>query len=351
MTGRELLIAASGSDGRKRPDVDIHLNKMLIKGGKAALACPIVSRNGEKRVDVLEHFRQRKEYARARLAELQDKRELCFALSGLPVERSPYEFSGIAILREVKHPPGEIELAGALSNKALLSAVARHMPAVTHELVVLCDGKTFDQSNMNLGWWIISALRARTLVDMLVPAVANASWDVIPAINVDSCKVQLLEDVPAARRISCKTDIPIDALDWVQTHLTNWINLLEQPAFRLAVDSVTTHHQHANLRMSAAALWAGFEALFGISSELRFRLALLAAAYLEDRGPERLSIYRRIKKLYDYRSKAVHGGATTDEMLVEHIIEVRGLLSRLLCRMTEQNQLPSTEEFEERLLT
>ena len=103
--------------------------------------------------------------------------------------------------------------------------------------------------------------------------------------------------------------------------------------------------------MAAAALWAGFEALFGISSELRFRLSLLAAAYLEERGPERLALYRRIKKLYDYRSKAVHGGATSDDLLTGHVIEVRRLLSRLMCRMTEAGIMPTTEEYEELLLS
>jgi hypothetical protein len=302
-------------------------------------------------MDVLEHFRQRKDSARERLAELGGTRELCFAVSGLSVECDKYDFSRVAVLRRVEAPPGEIELAQALHRKSLLSAVARHMPSVTHELAVACDGEIFDQSNMNLGWWIISALRTRSQVDVLVPAVADVSWDVIPAVEADGCKIQLLEDVPAARRLDVQTAVSVDALDWVNAQLKSWINLLERPAFRLAVDAMTTHHHHANLRMSAAALWSGFEALFGINSELRFRLALLAAAYLEDRGPERVSLYRRIKKLYDYRSKAVHGGATTDEMLVDHIIEVRCLLSRLLCRMTEQCCQPSIDEFEVLLLS
>ncbi len=302
-------------------------------------------------MDPLEYFRQRKDSANERLAKLGGARELCFAVSGLSVECDRYDFSRVAVLRRVESPPGEIELANALNRKSLLSAVARHMPSVTHELAVACDGEIFDQSNLNLGWWIISALRTRSQVDILVPSAANVSWDVIPAVEADACKIQLLEDVPAARRLNVQTVVSVDALDWVNAELKSWINLLERPAFRLAVDAMTTHHHHANLRMSAAALWAGFEALFGVSSELRFRLALLAAAYLEDRGPKRVSLYHRIKKLYDYRSKAVHGGVTTDEMLVDHIIEVRCILSRLLCRMTEQCCQPSIDEFEVLLLS
>lgn len=300
---------------------------------------------------LLKHFQQRKDRAKERMAELEGTSELCFALSGLSVRGGPFEFAGIACLRGVQQPPGEIELAGALRNKALLSAIARHMPAVTHELAVRRSVLEDDQQYLNLGWWIISALRCRTLADLLVPAVASVSWDAIPAVDADSCEVQLLEDVPAARRLSEVVEISQDSLEWVHKHLTAWIDLLERPAFRLAVDSLTTHHQQANLRMSAASLWSGFEALFGISAELRFRLAALAAAYLEDRGPERLALYRRIKALYDYRSKAVHGAATSEKRLETHIVEVRGLLSRLIRRMTEVRMRPSNEDYEERLFT
>lgn len=310
-----------------------------------------MNNSNEKFSGLLHHLQSRKAYAASRMSNLSDQTELCFALSGLTFRDGPYVFQKIGELREVIHPPGEIELAAALRNKALLSAVARHMPAVTHELALQCSEPKFAQANLDIGWWIVSALRCRTLTEILVPAVASASWDVIPAVQADSCEIQLLEDVPAARQLSPRIEIPVASLDWVQANLERWINLLELPAFRLATDSLTTHHQHANLRMAAAALWAGFEALFGVSSELRFRLALLAAAYLEERGPERLALYRRIKKLYDYRSKAVHGGATSDDLLTEHVIEVRRLLSRLMCRMTEAGTLPTTDEYEDLLLS
>lgn len=306
--------------------------------------------NKEKLSDLLNHFDSRKKYAAAKISSLSGKNEICFALSGLTFQNGPYVFKNIGELREVLHPPGEIELAGALKNKHLLSAVARHMPAVTYELALKSGETKLLQPDLNIGWWIISALRCRTLTDILVPAVANASWDVFPALQANSCEVQLIEDVPTARKICKSVEISINSLNWVHENLERWIALLELPTFRLAIDSLTTHNQHANLRMTAAALWAGFEALFGINSELRFRLALMAAAYLEERGPNRLVVYRRIKKLYDYRSKAVHGGAMSDKLLIEHIIEVRELLSRLVCLMTEIGKMPTIEDYEERLL-
>jgi len=282
---------------------------------------------------------------------LQGKPELCFAISGLNIQNLSFQFGEVAYLRQLRHPPGEVELASALQNKALLSAVARHMPSVTHELAVRYTVSEDKNHLLTLGWWIISAIRSRTLADLLVPAVSSISWDAIPAVDADSCEIHLLEDVPAARRFGSAAEVSKDSLEWVETYLTTWVELLEQPAFRLAVDSLTTHHQQTNLRMSAAALWAGLEALFGISAELRFRLAALAAAYLEDRGRERLKLYRRIKLLYDYRSKAVHGAAISESQLEAHVVEVRKLLSQLLCRITEARAFPSAENYEERLFT
>ena len=302
-------------------------------------------------MNTLEYFRQREAFAKLVMDERGGERQLCFALSGLSLAANGYEFSSIAVLRRVEQPPGEIELAKALGNKKILSAIARHMPSVTFELAVTVDEDCFSQANMNMGWWIISALRTSSLADILVPVVADVSWDIIPALEPDRCRAQLLEDVPRARRFGAEVVVTDDHLDWIETHLTSWITLLESPSFRLGVDALTTHSQHANLRMSAASLWSGFEALFGINAELRFRLALLAAGYLEDRGPQRLALFRRIKTLYDYRSKAVHGSPTTERKLEEHIVEVRVLLSRLLCRMTEEGRVPSNDELEARLLT
>lgn len=300
---------------------------------------------------LLEHFEGRREFAEQHLSGLSGEEGLCFALSGLAIEGGSFEFEGVAKLRPVIRPPGEIELANALKDKSLLSAVARHMPAVSYELAVLKSVSNDPQDLMNLGWWITSAMRCRSLTDVLVPVVSSVSWDGIAAIEANTCDVWLLEDVPAARRFGDLIVASQADLKWVHDHLTSWIDLLERPAFRLAVDSLTTHHQQANLRMTAAALWAGFEALFSINSELRFRLSALVASYLEPRGTSRVTLYKRIKTLYDYRSKAVHGAATSESLLQSHIVETRGILSRLLCRMVEAKLLPSTEQFEDYLFT
>lgn len=306
----------------------------------------------KKITDLAEHFAERKRRAQRHLELLDGREEFCFALCGLHFDDAPFEFDKAASLRRVEFPPGEVELAACLRNKSLMSAVARHSPGIRHELAVYRFRPSVDvQSAYNVGWWIISALRCKSGTDVLVPAVSHMSWDGMAGAPADSCHVQLIEDVPAAHRFSPPTPLRIDDLTWVGNHLCAWASLLELPAFRLAVDSLTTHHMHANLRMCATALWAGIEALFAVNSELRFRLAAFAAAYLERRGDGRLELYKEMKQLYDYRSKAVHGATTSDALLHAHVLKVRHILSRLVCKITEEGALPSLADFEAALFS
>jgi len=206
------------------------------------------------------------------------------------------------------------------------------------------------QSAFNLAWWIISALRVKSLSEFLVPAVCDYSWSVVAGLEDNSCRAQLLEDVPQAHRIGDLTTISQSDFEWVFLHLTTFADLLENPRFRLAVDALTTHQQLINFRMMVASLWSGLEALMGISSELTFRISLFTACILEGRGEQRTKLFRSIRKLYEFRSKAVHGATITDEAMKQHIIEVRHLLSQVIQNMVETQEVPTVEGYEKLLL-
>jgi hypothetical protein len=292
---------------------------------------------------LVDHFEARRLRAAARLHGDEAARWF-FAIVGLELDFD-YQINPLLTLRRVVDAPGEIELAGALADKSLMSAVASYSHSIQHELCVDRDAGN-QQEEFDLAWRFLSALRTRTMSDFLVPAVSDRSWSTIAGVARDSCWVQLIEDVPRARRFVLPVPITREQLTWVDEHFTRFIELLEKPAFRLAVDSLTTHQHEASLRMTTASLWAGVEALLGISSELRFRLSALIAAFLEARGPERVRRYRGLKKLYDFRSRAVHGTAIDDTALQEHISEVRVLLSSLLCKITELGRFPSDDDWD-----
>jgi hypothetical protein len=292
------------------------------------------------------YFEGRRARATERLASTEGK-SWYFAVLGLICSEHELALAPLAKLQRVVEPPGEIELAGALENKLILSAIARYSHHIEYELAVSREDDKDDQSAFNLAWWIVSALRVRTLSEILVPVVSDYSWSTIAALTNGGCHAQLLEDVPQARRLTEPVEVQPSDLEWISVNLVRFADLLEQPKFRLAVECLTTHHFSNSERMMAATLSAGIEALFDIQSELRFRLAVVVASVLEPRGRARRDLYRVVKKLYDTRSKAVHGGSLEETKIKEHVQEVRKLLSRLLSHIVERGSVPTEEEIED----
>ncbi len=296
----------------------------------------------------LGYFQAREARAAERL-QRQVGRWFCFAIIGLSFEDTEVELFPGAVLRRVHEPPGEIELARGLHNQHLFSAVGRYSGGVGHELAIDSTFGSEEQAAFNLAWWVISALRVRCLPNILVPAVADYSWDTIAAAPANSCHVQLLEDVPQARRFAPDPRVGREDLMWVSSHILDFGRLLEEPRFRLAVDALTTHHHHHNLRVMTALLWSGVEGLFAINAELTFRLAAYASVLLEPAGPSRHQQFAKLKAMYSTRSKVVHGSVVKAADLEQHVIEVRGLLSRLLRVITEEGGITDVAEIERRL--
>ena len=304
----------------------------------------------ETSMNAVQHFMDRKIRARG-LLETLGRDEWNFAIVGLAPDTPNISFEGLAEFRRVPEPPGEIELARALENTTLFGAVGRYSHIISHELAVSRNFAGDDyQAVWNFAWWLISAIRVKTRVEFLVPAVANCSWSVIAAVEDNTCKVNFLEDVPQVRSLDKPVRLVEEDFHWAFRKAMILADLLEVPRFRLAVDALTTHQHLLNSRMMAASIWAGIEALMGIDSELSFRLALSAASMLEPRGTARYERYRRIKKLYNVRSKAVHGEALEEAALLQNVIESRELLSQLICHMIEARKVFTKEEIERNML-
>ena len=297
---------------------------------------------------LVDHFEERKNRARQRL-ESVDGRWWCFALLGFAMEPKDYVVQDLLTIRPVVEPPGEVELASALKAPAYFSTIARYSHGIQYELAVNSSFGS-EHGPFTLAWWIVSAIRVRTLSEILVPVVADLPWSAIAAAPPQSVHAQVLEDVPAAFFLDPPVRVLGADLDWVFTNLTRFATLLETPSFRLAVESLTTHHHQSNLRMMTVAVWAGIEALFQIQAELRFRLSVSIAVCLEPPGEERLHLFQDLKRRYDFRSRAVHGAPVLDEDLRAHVRFMRSVLARLLSKTTEKGIMVSTDEIEQALL-
>jgi hypothetical protein len=291
--------------------------------------------------DVLKNLKGRKERAHNRLNDLKED-TWCFGIIGLECDFEEITISNLAKLRAVTEPPGEIELAGACQDPGIFGSVARYSRRITHELAIQ---KSTEDPNISFlyAWCVMSVLRIKSNADLLVPVAANYSWSVISALPSNSCIIQFLEDVPKAYRFQRDIEIEIVDIEWVRKHIDSFQDLTHEARFMHAITAFNEHPHHANVRMSCVSLWSGIESIFSIDAELRFRISAYVAAYLRERGNGRLNLYKRMKKLYDLRSKAVHGGKLSDDDIADHVKEVREILAECLVKIVQNGSIPSQD--------
>ncbi|MFC3801023.1 hypothetical protein [Cohnella sp. GCM10012308] len=296
----------------------------------------------------LQYFDSRRSRAESRSQEVRYSEDgWYFGLFGFVAAFELMELE-VGRIQKIIEPPGEVELASALERSDQVSLVGRYSRDLSYELFVKAN-EVYNERVFDIAWWIITSLRIKANVDFIVPVALNRSWSTIAAAPKKSVKTRVIEDYPKARRHSIDSSISSDDISWTNNNYLNFAKLLSDTRFRTSIDSLTTHHLQHNTRMTIALLWSGIEAIFGVQSELRFRLSAQIASLLEARGRNRYELHQKIKKLYDFRSKAVHGSAITEDKIQEHIIEVRDLLSRIIIYFIECDRILSINEFEELL--
>lgn len=93
--------------------------------------------------------------------------------------------------------------------------------------------------------------------------------------------------------------VGVDDATWISAHFDTFNRLAsESAAFRMGLEAAIDWRYAKEPRAAVARLWAGIEALFGISSELVYRISLLSASLLEPRGERRKARFDAVKKLY-----------------------------------------------------
>jgi hypothetical protein len=273
-----------------------------------------------------------------------------FALLGFDADFEQYDVLGeLAQIRGVAEPPDPMYLQFAADSPYGAGAVSRYSRGIRFELVLPASDSLSDEKHLTLAWQIISAIRLSSLAELLIPAVSDYPWSTLPAIKDNRARIRPIEDVPQAHVLTPGSKVTIEHLAWVATHFVSFMDLIERPRFRLASEALSTHHLQHGRRMMAANIWAGIEALVDVQTELRFRLSAFLAALLEPPGPARRALYKRIQKLYDLRSKVVHGAAVEEAAIRDHTIEARTLLARVMRNCVERNALVTCEDFERAL--
>lgn len=125
---------------------------------------------------------------------------------------------------------------------------------------------------------------------------------------------------------------------WLEDNFHAASKLMSDKRFSTAINSLWAFRMNLNPSMQMAVLWAGIESLVGAGSyELAHRISTISSLFLE-RDAEKA---RKIKNLYNARSKAVHEGYVKHSSDVD---ESAVLLHELILKCVETHSLPDEEE-------
>ena len=115
--------------------------------------------------------------------------------------------------------------------------------------------------------------------------------------------------------------------------------LLKNDKFRNAIHCLASYKWHPLPRAQLAILWAGIEGLFDTESEITFRLSLYISNFLLSDKNEKEEKFIQIKKLYNYRSAAVHGSRIKENQ--KNVVNDSAFLLReIVIKCIDDNTLP-----------
>ena len=285
------------------------------------------------------------------LAQVPD--EICLGIVGLHVPQGTWKELDFLELRRVDAAANLHELQRAINDSVIATVLSRYSAYVAYELAIK-SGLASAADAPGFGLSFANLLRIRVGPEILIPGSMNSSWTahVLNRLPERSCAAALHEDIPNSLSIEAGATATHDDLRWVLSGLGIFRQLYsDREQFGLAVDAFCQHTHQSTKRMAAAMLWSGIEALFGTrGGETTYRLAMYVASYLEPIGDLRLSTFRDLKNAYNTRSRVVHGSASAEADLDEHLRITRSLLQRLLQKMIVENSVPSSEQFDQMVL-
>lgn len=135
-----------------------------------------------------------------------------------------------------------------------------------------------------------------------------------------------------------------DDIRWIAINFKEAKKLMKDERFQTAVHCMASYRWHSMPRIKLAVLWSGIEGMFGVSTELRFRISLYIAKFLHENDLEKQKLsFETVKKLYDYRSSAVHG-STIKSDINEAVDNSANILQRILLKCVSNKSIPKENE-------
>lgn len=298
--------------------------------------------------------------------------------TGLPRPAGVLALAPGVSLRPLEQPLSVFDLASAgavgFRSWAVLEPVARGCCAEIESAKDAAIVPGYD--TLNRAWLASTLLVLRGFTRHLCVACSSYSWNIIAGHQERTSDVfqrQVRDEGPHAAVYKSKRDLPRfhgELLDFHLTLLTNkdartdqvsfedaaWIHehfdvfndlAAQSQPFRFALQAAVDWRFVKEARSAVARLWSGIEAIFGVTSELVYRLSLLSACLLAERGDKRRAKFEEVKKLYGLRSKVVHGEQLTDEKVTSALNDSYHLLADLLLLSINKGHVLGQEDFDQ----
>jgi len=220
---------------------------------------------------------------------------------------------------------------------------------ITAELTIPAALEEKHGAKVSIAKTIVFLLRLGINPSTTVPVLSNYPFADLP--NIPDNQAELLPFEIHHRYFQLAVDGGVattDSVEWIKSRWQITHDLIRENAeFALAVDAISTGQFVKSSALTLVSLWGALEALFSPhTTELKFRVSSLIAAFLEPYGNSRGLAQKEIAKLYDKRSAAAHGKPRHDE---EDLLGTFNLLRRVLMTIIDNKKVPSREDLEDLL--
>lgn len=139
-------------------------------------------------------------------------------------------------------------------------------------------------------------------------------------------------------------ELTSDECRWITSNFKAARKLLDNDRFQTAIHCLASYRWHSMPRIRLAVLWAGIEGLFGASTEIRFRISLYIAKFLHwDDSENRKRVFESVKKLYNFRSAAVHGSKIKGDIGAS-VEESANILQKIIMQCVVNEAMPNENE-------
>lgn len=195
-------------------------------------------------------------------------------------------------------------------------------------------------------WLIVSLIRIAYKPDINIIILSKCGIEEMK--NTDGNDVAAVYETKKRRFKRDDAIIELQVLDWIKENLSGAINLYKKEQYKTLLHAFDYAQYNELTSTSMISIWGALEQVFSANAgELRYRVSISLATYIEEIGQKRYDLYKKIQKLYDERSNAAHRNA---KIKMEDLLESFYILSQIIIKITERKTIPDQETLEKMIL-